>query len=65
MNFLIARKHEGETRYYRGYDGVKAQVGAKGNAVRMDRDLADKVLSQLEKVAGAGWYIMEENERPK
>jgi hypothetical protein len=52
------------TKYYRYYDGKRASVGPKAEAVRIDDGLAPKVCEQLNAVAGDGWWVMDPESKP-
>lgn len=62
---LIYYKVDNRTRYYKCYDGKRPITAHKGDATRMDENMAGKVLSQLESLGYPGWKIMDESARPE
>jgi len=53
------------TKYYRYYDGKRASVGSKGEAVRLSEATAAQVAAQLNQIAGEGWTLMDPDAKPE
>ena len=67
MNYLIRgtatnKNGRGRTVYYAGVDGKKGRAffAPKINAPRFDKEMADKILSQLEHIDNLGWIAEED-----
>lgn len=65
MAFLLCKKFDNQTRYYKCYNGKRPITAGRLDAARLDRGTADKVLAQLGGLGHSDWKIMDETERLK